>query len=205
MFTGLMMEPWRQAALPESWHSLCPPVQVFAQLWPGGCCCWPSLFPQQWCREEPLLQPVGETKQKPEESCRGRQELVAAMFSCLLQCCSLLTWSEGYLVLEGSSRAGSSGGSLTLSALFGVEQTRARWLCLSPSSPKIPKCSMLLCELGYGMGLCWTPGVHRSGFLNSKPELESASSSHVSGAWPPAPVLAEPFAQGCWEGNSLLL
>lgn len=32
MFTGLMMEPWRQAAMPESWHSLFPPVQVSAQL-----------------------------------------------------------------------------------------------------------------------------------------------------------------------------
>lgn len=33
MFTGLMMEPWRQAAVPESWHSLFSPVQVLDVAW----------------------------------------------------------------------------------------------------------------------------------------------------------------------------
>lgn len=32
MFRGLMVEPWRQAAVPESWCSLFPPVKVFSQL-----------------------------------------------------------------------------------------------------------------------------------------------------------------------------
>lgn len=50
------------------------------------------------------------------------------MFSCLLHCCSLLTKSRGYLVLEGNSRTGNLLGSQCF--------------------PEIPEPSMLL--------VCWT-------------------------------------------------
>lgn len=74
---------------------------------------------------------------------------------------------------------------------------------MSLSSPEVPECSTLLCDTGYGIGVFWTAGVHRSGSLSSEPGLESpsSSSSSVSGVCPSAPVLAEPFAQGWWEGN----
>lgn len=84
MFTGLMIEAWRQAAVPESWHSLFPPVQVFAQLclavaW-GVSTAGQVSSHGSGAGRSPSCSPVGETEKK------NQRKVVVAARSLWLPC-----------------------------------------------------------------------------------------------------------------------
>lgn len=125
-----------------------------------------------------------------ERQNKNQRKVVVAARSLWLPCfpasyiavtLTLLTYSKGYLLLEGSSRAGNFSRKPNFVCLVCSRADKGKVFVHEPVILRSQSAACCWCDTGHGMGVCWTAGVQRSGSLSSEPGLESTSLSNVSG------------------------
>lgn len=173
--------------MPKSWHSLFPPVQVFAQLCLAVA--WGFLMLAR-CLPTAVVQGGAPLAASGRDRTKTRGKSSVAARSLWLPCfpasyiavtLTLLTYSKGYLLLEGSSRAGNFSRKPNFVCLVCSRADKGKVFVHEPVILRSQSAACCWCDTGHGIGVCWTAGVQRSGSLSSEPGLESTSLSNVSG------------------------